>query len=132
MFYPIAVLTVALIVTAILLIFVVPQFQDIFSGFGAELPTFTLVVIAISEFMQEYWWVFVLGLGLAGYTYKELLIRSPKVKHFNDRLLLKLPVIGEILKKAAVARYARTLSTTFAAGVPLVTPLILRPALRVM
>ncbi|USD29317.1 type II secretion system F family protein [Pseudoalteromonas sp. SCSIO 43201] len=119
LFYPIAVIVVALIVTSILLIFVVPQFQDIFNGFGAELPAFTLMVIGFSEFLQEYWWVFLIGVGLFGYTYKEMLIRSSAVKHFNDRMILKLPIVGDILKKAAVARYARTLSTTFAAGVPL-------------
>ncbi|RZQ54117.1 type II secretion system protein F [Pseudoalteromonas phenolica] len=123
MFYPIAVVVVALIVTSILLIFVVPQFQDIFNGFGAELPAFTLFVIGISEFMQEAWWLIVLIIGITFYSYKEALIRSSAMRHFNDRLVLQLPVVGMILHKAAVARYARTLSTTFAAGVPLVDAL---------
>lgn len=123
MFYPIAVLVVALIVTSILLIFVVPQFQDIFSGFGAELPAFTLMVIGISEFMQEYWWIMLIALVAFGYAYKEALLKSKKLRDANDRAILKLPVIGMILNKAAVARYARTLSTTFAAGVPLVDAL---------
>ncbi|MBE0376399.1 type II secretion system F family protein [Pseudoalteromonas prydzensis] len=123
MFYPIAVLVVALIVTSILLIFVVPQFQDIFAGFGAELPTFTLFVIAISEFMQEYWWIILFALIGFGYAYKEALLKSKKLRDANDRAILRLPVIGMILNKAAVARYARTLSTTFAAGVPLVDAL---------
>ncbi|BED90347.1 type II secretion system protein F [Pseudoalteromonas sp. MM1] len=123
MFYPIAVLIVALIVTSILLIFVVPQFQDIFSGFGAELPAFTLFVIAISEFMQEYWWVALIIIVGSGWVYKEALLRSLKLRDTTDRAILKLPVIGMILNKAAVARYARTLSTTFAAGVPLVDAL---------
>ena len=123
MFYPIAVLVIALIVTSILLIFVVPQFQDIFAGFGAELPAFTLLVIAISEFMQEYWWVIALIIAAFGYGYKEALLKSQKLRDATDRLILKLPVIGMILNKAAVARYARTLSTTFAAGVPLVDAL---------
>ncbi|MEM5553191.1 type II secretion system F family protein [Pseudoalteromonas neustonica] len=123
MFYPIAVLVVALIVTSILLIFVVPQFQDIFAGFGAELPAFTLMVIGISEFMQEYWWIILIIMVACGYAYKEALIKSKKLRDANDRLILKLPVIGMILNKAAVARYARTLSTTFAAGVPLVDAL---------
>ncbi|KZN47300.1 type II secretion system F family protein [Pseudoalteromonas luteoviolacea] len=123
MFYPIAVITVALIVTSILLIFVVPQFEDIFTGFGAELPAFTRFVISISEFMQEYWWIMLIAIGAGIYTYKEMLIRNESVRHTNDRLLLQFPVIGEILRKAAVARYARTLSTTFAAGVPLVDAL---------
>ncbi|KZN52065.1 type II secretion system F family protein [Pseudoalteromonas luteoviolacea] len=123
MFYPVAVITVALIVTSILLIFVVPQFEDIFNGFGAELPAFTRLVISISEFMQEYWWIMLIAIGGGGYIYKEMLIRNKNVKHANDRMILRLPVIGEILRKAAVARYARTLSTTFAAGVPLVDAL---------
>ncbi|KAF7772030.1 type IV pilus assembly protein PilC [Pseudoalteromonas citrea] len=123
LFYPIAVVVVALIVTSILLIFVVPQFQDIFNGFGAELPAFTLMVIAISEFMQEYWWLAVILIAGGIYTYKEMLLRSKELRNFNDRLLLQLPVVGAILNKAAVARYARTLSTTFAAGVPLVDAL---------
>ncbi|WP_375185993.1 type II secretion system F family protein [Pseudoalteromonas sp.] len=123
MFYPIAVLVVALIVTSILLIFVVPQFQEIFNGFGAELPAFTLMVIGISEFMQEYWWVILIAIIAAGFAYKEALLKSKKLRDANDRAILKLPVIGMILNKAAVARYARTLSTTFAAGVPLVDAL---------
>ena len=123
MFYPIAVLVVAVIVTSILLIFVVPQFKDIFSSFGAELPGFTLMVIGISEFMQEYWWMMLIAIITAGYAYKEALLKSKKLRDANDRAILKLPVIGMILNKAAVARYARTLSTTFAAGVPLVDAL---------
>ncbi|WP_199529484.1 type II secretion system F family protein [Pseudoalteromonas sp. bablab_jr010] len=123
MFYPIAVLVVAVIVTSILLIFVVPQFQDIFNGFGAELPGFTLMVIGISEFMQEYWWIILIGVIATGFAYKEALLKSKKLRDANDRAILKLPVIGMILNKAAVARYARTLSTTFAAGVPLVDAL---------
>jgi len=123
MFYPIAVLVVAIIVTSILLIFVVPQFQDIFNGFGAELPGFTLMVIGISEFMQEYWWIILIAIIAAGFAYKEALLKSKKLRDANDRAILKLPVIGMILNKAAVARYARTLSTTFAAGVPLVDAL---------
>ena len=122
MFYPIAVLVVALIVTSILLIFVVPQFQDIFAGFGAELPAFTLFVIGISEFMQEYWWMHLIRI-VAGWIFKEAKLRSLKLRDATDRAILKLPVIGMILNKAAVARYARTLSTTFAAGVPLVDAL---------
>lgn len=123
MFYPIAVMVVALIVTSILLIFVVPQFQDIFSGFGAELPAFTLFVIGISEFMQEYWWMILVALVGFGFAFKEAKFRSLKLRDATDRAILKLPVIGMILNKAAVARYARTLSTTFAAGVPLVDAL---------
>lgn len=123
LFYPIAVIVVAIIVTSILLIFVVPQFEDIFSSFGAELPAFTMMVIGISEFMQKYWWVAASIIGITIYVYKEALIRSAAARNFNDRMVLRLPVIGGILHKAAVARYARTLSTTFAAGVPLVDAL---------
>jgi len=119
MTYPISVLVIAGIVTSILLIFVVPVFQEIFAGFGAELPAFTLFVVAISEFMQAYWY---LGLGaiFAGsYLFRKAHLKSQKLRDSVDRKVLKLPVIGDLLKKAAVARYARTLSTTFAAGVPL-------------
>ena len=123
MFYPIAVLVVAVIVTSILLIFVVPQFQDIFNGFGAELPAFTLFVIGISEFMQEYWWVALITVIASCWAFKEAKLRSLKLRDATDRAVLKMPVVGMILNKAAVARYARTLSTTFAAGVPLVDAL---------
>ena len=123
MFYPMSVLVIAGIVTSILLIFVVPQFQDIFAGFGAELPAFTLFVIAISEFMQEYWWIILIIMVAAGWIFKEAKLKSLKLRDANDRVILKLPVIGMILNKAAVARYARTLSTTFAAGVPLIEAL---------
>ncbi|MBO7926539.1 type II secretion system F family protein [Pseudoalteromonas sp. K222D] len=123
MFYPIAVLVVALIVTSILLIFVVPQFQSIFDGFGAELPAFTLFVIGISEFMQEYWWMILIAIAAFGWAFKEAHLKSLKLRDATDRAILKLPIIGMILNKAAVARYARTLSTTFAAGVPLVDAL---------
>ncbi|MGP4987976.1 type II secretion system F family protein [Pseudoalteromonas nigrifaciens] len=123
MFYPIAVLVIALIVTSILLIFVVPQFQDIFAGFGAELPAFTLFVIGISEFMQAYWWVILIALVAFVWAFKEAKLKSLKLRDATDRAVLKLPIIGMILNKAAVARYARTLSTTFAAGVPLVDAL---------
>ncbi|MEW6989283.1 type II secretion system F family protein [Colwelliaceae bacterium 6441] len=119
MTYPIAVLVVAAIVTSILLIFVVPVFKEIFDSFGAELPSFTLLVLAISEFMQAYWY---LGLGaifLTIFLFKKAHLKSQKFRDSVDRKILKLPVIGELLEKAAVARYARTLSTTFAAGVPL-------------
>ncbi|NYR12033.1 type II secretion system F family protein [Pseudoalteromonas sp. MIP2626] len=123
MFYPISVLVIAGIVTSILLIFVVPQFQDIFAGFGAELPAFTLFVIDISNFMQAYWWVILIALVAFGWAFKEAKLKSLKLRDATDRAVLKLPVIGMILNKAAVARYARTLSTTFAAGVPLVDAL---------
>ncbi|KJY97822.1 type II secretion system F family protein [Pseudoalteromonas ruthenica] len=123
MFYPVAVIFVAAIVTSILLIFVVPQFKEIFEGFGAELPAFTLLVISISEFMQAYWWIAVLVLGIGGYVFKQAHRRNKQLRDNVDKLILKTPIVGSILNKAAVARYARTLSTTFAAGVPLVDAL---------
>ncbi|MCJ8294962.1 MAG: type II secretion system F family protein [Colwellia sp.] len=123
MTYPIAVLVIAAIVTSILLIFVVPVFQEIFAGFGAELPGFTLFVIAISEFMQAYWYLGLAGLYIALFLFKRAHRNSQKLRDSVDKNILKLPVIGDLLEKAAVARYARTLSTTFAAGVPLVDAL---------
>ncbi|WP_100913896.1 type II secretion system F family protein [Pseudoalteromonas spongiae] len=123
MFYPIAVLTIAFIVTVILLIFVVPQFEQVFAGFGAELPAFTQFVIGISEFMQSYWWIVFGTMGVGFMLFKRAHQSSKKVRDNTDKTILKLPVIGLILNKAAVARYARTLSTTFAAGVPLVDAL---------
>ena len=123
MTYPIAVLVIAFIVTAVLLIFVVPVFKDIFDSFGAELPGFTLFVLAISEFMQAYWYFGVAGIFLIGYLYKQAHLKSQKFRDSVDKKILKLPVVGDVLQKAAVARYARTLSTTFAAGVPLVEAL---------
>jgi len=123
MTYPIAVIVIAVIVTAILLIFVVPTFKEVFGNFGADLPAFTLMVIALSEWMQAYWWMVLFGIAGSLFGLKELLFRSEKARNFRDRLLLKIPAIGPILYEAAVARYARTLSTTFAAGVPLVEAL---------
>ncbi len=119
-FYPTAVIVVAFIVTAILLIFVVPQFQSLFEGFGADLPAFTQMVVSLSKWMQSNWWVVILGLGVAIYGFKEAKRRSLKFAHTLDRIVLKLPIVGDILTKAIIARYARTLSTMFAAGVPLV------------
>jgi type IV pilus assembly protein PilC len=123
MTYPIAVLVIAFIVTCILLIFVVPVFQEIFAGFGAELPAFTLLVIGISEFMQAYWYFGLAGLYVAFYLFQRAHRNSQVVRDKVDKFILKLPVIGDLLEKAAVARYARTLSTTFAAGVPLIDAL---------
>ena len=118
--YPAAVIVVAFIVTGILLYFVVPQFAELFKGFGADLPAFTKMVVALSEFIQARWWVILLvGLGTF-FGLREAHIRSEKVRRFTDRLMLRLPVVGDILYKSAVARFARTLSTMFAAGVPLV------------
>ncbi|MFA5941878.1 MAG: type II secretion system F family protein [Sinimarinibacterium sp.] len=118
--YPTAVLVVAFIVTGILLYFVVPQFQDLFQGFGADLPAFTMMVINMSHFVQDKWWVILGVVGGTGYGFFEAKRRSAAFRRLMDRVILKVPVIGDILYKSAVARYARTLSTMFAAGVPLV------------
>ena len=123
LFYPTAVIIVAIIVTAILLIFVVPQFEELFSNFGADLPAFTRVVVNLSEFMQEYWWLIFGILAGAGVGFMQAKRRSRSFGRTLDRLVLKLPIIGPIMHKAAVARYARTLATMFAAGVPLVEAL---------
>lgn len=123
MTYPIAVIVVAVIVSAILLIKVVPQFQTVFSSFGAELPAFTQMVIGLSEVLQEWWFIFLIALFALAFGVREAHRRSEKFRDSVDRLILKLPIVGGILYKSAVARYARTLSTTFAAGVPLVEAL---------
>lgn len=121
--YPIAVVAVAVIVTCILLIKVVPQFQEVFAGFGAELPAFTLFVIGISEALQQWWFIVLIAFVAAGYAFMQAKQRSEKFRDALDRAVLKAPIVGNIVYKAAVARYARTLSTTFAAGVPLVEAL---------
>lgn len=120
LFYPIAVLVVAFVVSAILLIFVIPQFKSVFSSFGADLPAMTLAVIALSEFFIEWWYLIFGGIGLFFYGFFEMNRRSKPFNEAVQRTSLKIPVIGNILHKAAIARYARTLSTMFAAGVPLV------------
>jgi type IV pilus assembly protein PilC len=119
MFYPIAVIVVAFIVTTILLIFVVPQFEEIFSSFGAELPAFTQFVLGISRGMQDYGLIIAGGVFAAGTLFARAHKKSLKLRDAVDKKILKIPVIGEILKKASVARFTRTLATTFAAGVPL-------------
>ena len=123
MFYPTAVIIVAVIVTAILLIFVVPQFEALFSNFGADLPAFTRVVVNMSEFMQAYWWLLFGIIGASIFGFLQAKKRSRKFGRVLDRMILKMPIIGPIMHKAAIARYARTLSTMFAAGVPLVEAL---------
>lgn len=123
LFYPTAVIIVAILVVSIIMIFVIPQFQELFSSFGADLPTPTKVVIALSHFMTTWWWALLLGVAAlvaaGGSTWK----RSRKFRELVDRTLLKIPVIGNILHKAALARFCRTTSTMFAAGVPLVEAL---------
>jgi type IV pilus assembly protein PilC len=123
LFYPTAVLVVAIIVTVILLIFVIPQFESLFKGFGADLPAFTQMVINLSRFVQNDGIMIALVAGGLGYTFMYFKKRSRKMRETLDRISLKFPIIGPILNKSAIARYARTLSTMFAAGVPLVEAL---------
>jgi len=123
MTYPIAVIVVAIVVTAILLVKVVPQFESLFQGFGAELPVFTQMVVRLSEWMQSWWFVVLIGIVGSIFLFKEAKRRSPKFSDIVDKYVLKLPVVGEILDKSAVAKFGRVLSTTFAAGVPLVDAL---------
>jgi type IV pilus assembly protein PilC len=120
LFYPIAVLCVAVVVSLVLLIFVIPQFEELFKGFGADLPAFTQMVVNLSRTVQHQgWWMGMITVGSI-YTFFYFLKRSKKMQLTLDRVMLKFPIIGPILQKAAIARFARTLSTMFAAGVPLV------------
>jgi type IV pilus assembly protein PilC len=123
MTYPAAIVVVAIIVTAILLVKVVPQFESLFEGFGAELPVFTQFIVAISDWMQKWWFVVLLGIVGFIFLFKEAIRRSQRFSDIIDKYVLKLPVVGEILDKSAVAKFGRVLSTTFAAGVPLVDAL---------
>jgi len=123
MFYPLSIVVVAFVITAVIMIFVIPAFKQVFANFGADLPALTLLVIAISDYFVEWWWLIfgVVGGGIwfFFYTWK----RSEKMQILMDRLLLRVPVFGDLVKKSAIARWTRTLSTTFAAGVPLVEAL---------
>ena len=121
--YPAAVLAVAFVVTTILLIFVIPAFEDLFKGFGADLPTFTRKVIGLSIFVREKGFYLATLIGGSVFAFLYFKKRSKKMRHYLDRIMLKAPIIGPILEKAAIARYARTLATMFAAGVPLVEAL---------
>ncbi|MBM7455453.1 type IV pilus assembly protein PilC [Oceanisphaera litoralis] len=124
LFYPAMVILVAIIVTSILLLFVIPQFEEIFAGFGATLPAFTQMVIMLSRWMQDYW-LFILAATMATvFAYVRAWRHSEKVRDATDRFVLRLPVVGDILHKAALARFARTLATTFSAGIPLVEGLV--------
>jgi type IV pilus assembly protein PilC len=123
LFYPTAVVVVAVVVTAILLIYVIPEFESLFQGFGADLPAFTRMVIDISKFVQSKGWILLIAVVGGIWGLIEAKKRNRGVQHFFDRAMLKLPILGSILHKSAIARYARTLSTTFAAGVPLVEAL---------
>src|SRR6185503_63186 len=120
LFYPAAVLGVAIIVTVILLLFVIPQFEDLFKGFGADLPAFTKMVIGMSRWMQAHGWILLMFAVAAGFTFAYFYKRSRAMRQWIDKLSLGIPVIGPILRKAAIARFARTLATMFGAGVPLV------------
>ena len=117
------VIAVAILVSAVMLVFVVPQFEDVFKNFGAELPAFTQLIVKFSRFMVSWWWLMlIIAFGCIAaflYAYK----RSPGFQHFLDKVILKVPVIGAIMHNSAIARFARTLATTFKAGVPLVEAL---------
>lgn len=121
--YPTAVVVVAFIVIAVIMIFVIPAFKEVFSSFGADLPAPTLAVIAMSEFFVAYWWLIFGGIGGGLYFFMQAWKRNEKVQRFMDKLLLKVPVFGVLVEKSVVARWTRTLSTMFAAGVPLVDAL---------
>ncbi len=123
LFYPISIIVVAFVITAVIMIFVIPAFKDLFSSFGADLPGPTLVVMAISEVFVQWWWAIFGGIGGAIYALLYAWKRSRKVQMFMDRVMLKLPIFGAVIEKATIARWTRTLSTMFAAGVPLVEAL---------
>jgi type IV pilus assembly protein PilC len=121
--YPVAVLVTAFVVVTVIMIFVIPAFKDVFTSFGADLPAPTLIVIAMSEFFVSYWWAIFGFLGGGVYFFLESWKRSEKMQKTMDRLLLRVPVFGDLVNKSAIARWTRTLSTMFAAGVPLVEAL---------
>lgn len=123
MTYPIAVIVVAIVVTGILLVKVVPQFAETFSSFGAELPAFTLFVLNLSELAQQYWFIILIATVASIFIFKEAVKRSPALAYAVDKYMLKIPIVGQILYLSIMARFARTLSTTFAAGVPLIDAL---------
>ncbi|WP_435012309.1 type II secretion system F family protein [Xanthomonas arboricola] len=123
LFYPAMVVAVAIIVSAILLIFVVPQFEEVFKSFGAELPAFTQIIVNASRFMVAYWWLLLLITGGSIFGFIFAYKRSPRMQHGMDRLILKFPIIGQIMHNSSIARFARTTAVTFKAGVPLVEAL---------
>ena len=123
LFYPISILVVAFVITAVIMIFVIPAFKELFSGFGADLPAPTLIVMSISDFFVAYWWAIFGSIGGALWFFFYTWKRSVKMQATMDRLLLKMPIFGALIRKATIARFARTLSTMFAAGVPLVEAL---------
>jgi type IV pilus assembly protein PilC len=121
--YPASVVVVAFVVVAVIMIFVIPAFKQVFSSFGADLPAPTLFVIAMSEFFVKWWWLIFGGIGFGGYFFMQAWKRNEKVQKFMDRALLKMPVFGTLIEKSCIARWTRTLATMFAAGVPLVEAL---------
>lgn len=121
--YPISVVVVAFVVVSVIMIFVIPAFKEVFTGFGADLPAPTLFVIALSEFFVKWWWLIFGGIGGGFYFFMQAWKRSERVQTFMDRLMLRIPVFGVLIEKSCVARWTRTLSTMFAAGVPLVEAL---------
>ena len=123
MFYPAGILAIAVLVSSILLIFVIPQFEEVFANFGAELPAFTMMYVHASRFMVAYWWLILAVVGGTIFAYLAVLKRSQKMREWVDQMALKIPIIGQILHQSAVARFARTLALTFKAGVPLVEAL---------
>jgi type IV pilus assembly protein PilC len=123
MFYPLSIIVVAFIITTVIMIFVIPAFKDLFSSFGADLPTPTLIVMSISDYFVKYWYAIFGSIGFVLWFFFYTWKRSRKMQAFMDRLILKLPVLGPVIEKATIARWARTLSTMFAAGVPLVEAL---------
>ena len=123
MFYPVAVIIVAVVIVSVIMVFVIPAFKDVFTSFGADLPAPTLMVMAISDFMRSYWYILFGAIGGGIYFLLQAWRRSPEMQKSIDRGLLKVPVFGEIIRKATIARWTRTLGTMFAAGVPLVEAL---------
>jgi len=123
LFYPVAIIVVAFVITAVIMIFVIPAFKDIFTSFGADLPAPTLFVMAISDFFVAYWYLIFSALGGGIYAFLEAWKRSENIQMSMDRLMLRLPIFGPIIRKSVIARWTRTLATMFAAGVPLVEAL---------
>jgi type IV pilus assembly protein PilC len=123
LFYPVAIIAVAFVITAVIMIFVIPAFKSVFASFGADLPGPTLVVMAISEYFVQYWWLIGIVVGGSIWGFLEAWKRSLSVQIFMDRLSLKMPIFGAVIRKSTIARWTRTLSTMFAAGVPLVEAL---------
>ena len=123
LFYPVSIIVVAFVITAVIMIFVIPAFKDLFSSFGADLPTPTLVLMSISDWVVAWWWAIFSIIGGGLYTFFYFWKRNKKMQRIMDIFMLKLPIFGELLRKATIARWTRTLATMFAAGVPLVESL---------